>query len=305
MRHSFHMRISLVLAGIASTTLAIANPGKGELVEPKSLAKAIESLPLVTVVATANYSLDPDFLKRNPQIDPDKYKNITETYVVKFKGPLFNISVDYILANGETRPTHSMVFNGSESMTSYGVDSLAMISHGALTAPDNSMILGTVIFLPYSFLINSGEAGKIPLITPTTLAKAFSSFQVDGAKITTDGEFNLKFYSETEAINVVKKSPNSIFPQSFEVFSRSQQPLFSFLCGEVSKFALPNEVFLDYAKNFTVIEFLDGKKLSERRVTIDSISISETESDNEFVIDPSSARIIRDLDQKVDITVPK
>lgn len=291
---------SIAPSGIAQT------PEESIVSHLKQLCSVLNDIGGFRLSATSHFTLEPKYLEINPNIDPNKYGRVEEEYTVSTNGKLFRIETQFRLQDGELRIPIVCIFDGSDTMLKFSEGKAMAVKKGVKRVPDNSMPLGTVLYMPFGFLLPC-EDEKIAILTPSTLndQETWSSFTgnmtVESVKSST--ETNLRVNQGNGAYCIVKLSLPDLLPKAYELYSREGKKQLSYetIAQDVVHY---NGASFPYAKEFVLSFYVEGFKRSQRLVSIGKIEMLKN-LDEDFAADPASVDVIFDEDTKESVRVSK
>lgn len=271
----------------------------------KQLCSAANDVGGFRLNAVSRFAFEPKYLEINRHIDPAKYGKVEEGYTISTDGKRFRIATQFRLQNGEERAANVCVFDGTDTKFTFSNGKAMAVKKGIKRVPDNSMPLGTVLYMPFGFLLPSEEE-KVPILTPSILNddaiwKSFANnIAIEPSSIA--GEVSARVTQEDGSYYLLRLALPDLFPKAYELYSREGKRQLSYEMGSRGEINHEGRSF-SYAKEFVVSLYVEGFKRSQRRVTINMVEIGKISE--EFSSDPASADVIFDEDTKTSVLVPK
>lgn len=306
---SFVIGIAVVLGVIWQAVGATPTEIVDQIRQSCTIPSSIEGF---SVFATSVFALDPEFVKLNQGIEGAKREGIAK-YQVTLRGEAFKIVTEFQSKDGERGSSNAMVYDGKQTMVKFSKGSALSVKAGAKMAPDNSMPLGSILFLPYGFLqpltLSPGEPGKLPIVTLAALQDN-SLWSHLAEKLTvlearkTPELVRIRVDHDGGGYSIVGlDAKNGLFPRSIDIFSSKGNLLLRFDVIRVSFLEVENRK-IPYAQEATFSRYAEGFKISERHVTIEKVEGLKN-SEETFSFDPASVDVIFDEDSRTSIKVPK
>lgn len=189
-------------------------------------------------------------------------------------------------------------------------DSRLFISKKFSTDPDGGMHLASVLFTPYAFLVPTKEDIKVPFITAEKVCNSttWEMLAKNAALIETSPEGNptVKFVLPNKTSYVVTFSKNDRFyPISLKKYSSNgilamqyQVESFALLKDGKKTFSFPDKTILSAFSR-------TGVKLYTVIAQLSEVNLDRGISDDNFHLDMASVDAIYDVDNKVQIAVPR
>lgn len=224
----------------------------------------------------------------------------------------FRITAISTLANGEVSAPFVAAYNGEtfSYLNPSGGTSLQNISKSHIPDPDGTMDLGTVILLPYSFLFESSSEKKLPFITldKANASELWKSTFVDAVQTKSNEDtVEIKFGKQKDGTYFVVEFSKKMdfFPINFRKFSNDGALLIQYQVLKDAVLSLNSTDAFAYPKEATIEFFANNTKFIIIRSKVSQIRSIKQPEDEVFEIDPGSASDIWDIDNKVQILVPK
>jgi len=266
--------------------------------------------PAISLSVTTNTTYAEEYLEKNPRWAGKDH--MTTVYQGVIAGDRYRLSSTMTLADGQQLPDFLIAYDGAHYnyLNATGRPFL-QVSKSFVVDSNNALPLGTVAFLPYSFLFPTSNDFFVPNISIKRLTdgdtweRAFKSARAIDAAEKSDF-LRIKFVHPSGTSYVVTFSiTEDYFPIAFEKYGADGSLAQRYNLGEFNTLAIGDKERVRYPKKGKLDTFLAG--WPRNTITIDTTALTTIDKveATAFAIDPSLADTIYDLDTNVQIPVPK
>jgi hypothetical protein len=270
---------------------------------------ALSQIPALEFAAVSEITFSREFLDRNPQVAPSD-KALTYYYGVLAADKYRISSVAWAAAKGWT-PEFIATYDGiTWNYLDPEGSSRLQISKTFVTDPDGGMNLGSTLLLPYAFLFENKQSINLPFITLSRViekerwAKAIASSTI--LQNSANGDLRVRFELPNKVVYLVTFSQkDNYYPVALEKYSPDGIIAVRYSVNAIEKLTYKDKP-APFPKDAT-LEVFSQKGISLFTVKANLTRLAHTVEPalDFFQMDPASVEAVYDLDNHVQITIPR